>query len=370
LSQTYDHTISAAIGALKDAFQARDNASRSSVADKVTDLFVLSAPGFNETHIALFDQVIGMLASAIEVRARARLSEKLADIDNAPPGVVRMLSQDEIVVARPVLSRSSRLSEGDLVAAARHGGRDHMLAISERRNLAEPVTDVLVSEGDRVVVNSVASNPTARFSNKGYDTLISKSHVDELLQAALGRRSDIPPRHMAMLFELAKRSARDRLQGEAGPSGRRQVSQAINMSARDIVAETVASSEAFKLAVQEVTALVQDNALSEAKVADFARIKKTDHVTCSMAYLAQLPLSMIERAMATSDNDLLLIISRSIGLQWATVRLLFQLRTVNKPGNTQLDALAENYSKLTVATAQRVLRFLHARESASGQNRA
>jgi uncharacterized protein (DUF2336 family) len=370
LSQTTSHSLSAALGAMKEAFQVKDPAARSAVADKVTDLFVLHAPGFNETHVALFDQVIGMLASAIEVRARARLSERLADVPNAPPDVVRMLSTDEIVVARPVLSRSVRLSDSDLVAAARQGGRDHMLAISERRHLSEPVTDVLVAEGDRVVVNSVASNPSARFSTKGYDALIAKSHVDELLQAALGRRNDIPPRHMAMLFELAKRAARDRLQGETGPAGRRQVTQAINMSARDIAVETAASSEAFKKAVQEVSALAQDNALSEAKVADFARLKQHDHVICSMAYLAQLPLSMIERAMTSSDNDLLLIIAQSIGLNWATVRLLFQLRTANKPSIAQLDVLNESYRKLSAATAQRVLRFLHARESASGQNRA
>lgn len=369
MAQTNDNPLSSALGDLQVAFQAKDAAGRSTVADKVTDLFVLSAPGFNETHIALFDQVIGMLASAIEIRARARLSEKLADIDNAPPGVVRMLSRDEIVVARPVLSRSSRLSDKDLVDAALHGGRDHMLAISERRNLTEPVTDVLVAEGDRVVVNSVASNPTARFSAKGYDALISRSHADELLQAALGRRNDIPPRHMAMLFELAKRAARDRLQGETGLSGNRMISQAVNMSARAIAAETVARSEAYRMAVREVTALAQENALSEITVADFARHKKPDHAICGMAYLAQLPLSMIERAMTTSDNDLLLIISRSIGLNWTTVRLLFLMRTANKPSHTQLETLAESYAKLTVTTAQRVLRFLHARESAGGQIR-
>jgi uncharacterized protein (DUF2336 family) len=366
LSQTTSSTTAAALNSLQEAFEAKDFAQRADAADKITDLFILGAPGFSDTHIALFDQVIGMLASAIEIRARARLSEKLADVDNAPPDVVRKLSRDEIVVARPVLSRSPRLTDADLVEAARHGGRDHMLAISERRNLTEPVTDVLVNEGDRVVVNSVASNPTARFSAKGYDALIAKSKADELLQAALGRRNDIPARHMAMLFELAKRAARERLQGETGASTRRTISQAVNSSARDIAAETVARSEAYRLAVQDVTALVQSNALSETTLAEYARGKQMDHAICAVAYLAKLPLSMIERALTTSDNDLLLIVSRSIDLAWTTVRLLFLMRTDNKPAPRQLETLAENYAKLTSATAQRVLRFLHARENAGG----
>ncbi|MGL4636168.1 MAG: DUF2336 domain-containing protein [Beijerinckiaceae bacterium] len=369
MSQTTHKSTEAALSSLQSAFEAKDFAERADAAEKITDLFIMGAANFSDTHVALFDQVIGMLAAAIEIRARARLSEKLADVENAPPEVVRKLSRDEIVVARPVLARSPRLTEEDLVEAARHGGRDHMLAISERRNLTEPVTDVLVNEGDRVVVNSVASNPTARFSAKGYDALIAKSKADELLQAALGRRNDIPARHMAMLFELAKRAARERLQGEIGSSGRRTISQAVNISARDIAAETVARSEAYRFAVQEVSALVQDNALSELILVDYARAKQMDHAICAVAYLAKLPLNMIERALTTGDNDLLLIISRSINLSWATVRLMLLMRTDHKPTPRQLDTLSESYTKLTSTTAQRVLRFLHARETA-GSNKA
>jgi uncharacterized protein (DUF2336 family) len=233
-----------ALNELTVALANKDEAARSATLDKITDLFLAGAPGFSEVHVAVFDQVIGLLSEAIEVRARALLSEKLADVANAPSGVVRKLSRDEIAVARPVLARSPILTEKDLVDAARHGGRDHMLAISERRDLSEPITDVLVNEGDRVVVNAVASNPSARFSHKGYDTLIAKSRADELLQAALGRRSDIPQRHMSVLFELAKTAARERLQGELDNSRRRAVSNAVNASARDIAAETLAKSEA------------------------------------------------------------------------------------------------------------------------------
>jgi uncharacterized protein (DUF2336 family) len=37
---------------------------------------------------------------------------------------MRRLAKDEIAVARPVLARSPRLSDDDLIAAARVGGRD------------------------------------------------------------------------------------------------------------------------------------------------------------------------------------------------------------------------------------------------------
>jgi uncharacterized protein (DUF2336 family) len=353
-----------ALNELKAAFEAKDEATRAGTLDRITDLFVIGAPAFNESHVALFDQVIGLLADAIETRARARMAEKLSDVPNAPPVLIRKLSKDEIVVARPILARSPRLTDRDLVDAARHGGRDHMLAISERRDLSEPVTDVLVEEGDRVVVNAVASNPTARFSSKGYDALIAKSRADDLLQAALGRRNDIPQRHMAVLFELAKTAARERLQSDPGAS-RRAVAQAVHASARDIAEETRARSEAYKQAVQDVSALVQMNGLAEPVLLDYARHGQSDHAVIALSYLGKLPLAMVERAALSQDNDALLIIGRAISLQWATVRALFQMRTEHKPSGRLLEQLSENYAKLTAATAQRVLRFLHARDSAA-----
>jgi uncharacterized protein (DUF2336 family) len=353
-----------ALNDLRTAFAAKDEAAREATVEKITDLFVTGAPRFSESHVALFDQVIGLLAEAIEIRARARLSERLADVENAPPILVRKLSRDEIVVARPVLARSPRLTDKDLVDAARFGGRDHMLAISERRDLSEPVTDVLVEEGDRVVVNAVASNPTARFSAKGYDALITRSRADDLLQAALGRRNDIPQRHMAVLFELAKKAARERLQNDHGGVARKTVSEAVNASARDLAAETKARSEAYKLAVQQVSALMQDNTLSESVLLDYARQGMVDHAVVGLSYLSKLPLSMAERAVVSAETDALLIISRSINMAWTTVRALFAMRQEYKPSSRQLEQLAESYGKLTPATAQRVLRFLHARESA------
>jgi uncharacterized protein (DUF2336 family) len=346
---------------------ARDDVSRVSAANKVTDLFIAQAPLFSDSHIALFDQVISVLADAIEVRARARLADRLADVPNAPPNIIRRFSQDEIAVARPVLTRSARLTDQDLIAAARGGGRDHMLAISERRDLAEPVTDVLVSEGDRVVVNAVANNPTARFSETSYDALVNRSGEDELLQAAIARRRDIPARHMSVLFELAKKAARQRLESEIAQVSRRAVRDAVNTSARDIAAETLAMSDSYKEAVPVVTALMQQNKLDDAAIADFARRAQMAHVICGLAVLGQTPVSLPERAIAAADHDLLLILSRSMDLSWPTVRAMLSMRKEHKPGPRQFETLADSYGKLTRPTAERLLRYLHARENVAAR---
>ncbi len=360
-------SFAASVVEFAEAVAAKDDAARSQTAHRITDLFIANAAMFSESHIALFDQVISLLAEAIEVRARARLSDRLADVPNAPPGVIRRFAKDEIVVARPVLARSAQLSDTDLIDAARARGRDHMLAISERKDLTERVTDVLVGEGDRVVVNAVASNPSARFSDLTYDMLVSRSTSDELLQAAMVRRRDIPPKHMAVLFELAKKAARERLQNEIAQVSRRAVRDAVNSSARDIAAETLAMSDSYKEAVAEITALMQNGALGDAAVGEFARRGRAAQVVCALAALSKAPVSLPERAVMAGDHDLLLILAKATELSWVTVKFIMCIRKESKPGPRQMEQFAESYAKLAPQTAERLLRYLHAREAVSAK---
>lgn len=352
------------------ALDGRDPEARARSADRVADLFVAQAQSFNDKHVALFDQVIGLLADAIEMRARARLAEKLADVPNAPPGVMRRLANDDIAVARPVLARSARLSDADLIAAARARGRDHMLAISERANLSDSVTDVLVTEGDRVVVNAVAANPTANFSEKSYDALVARSAADALLHAAIARRRDIPTRHMSALFDLAKKAARERLQSDLAQASRRAVRDAVNASARDIAAETLDRRIELDAAMTETAELMERGKLDAAALAHMARLGREPQAVCALAVLAQVDPAMADRAIGKGDHDLLLTIARSIELPWETVRSLMSILKERKPGPQQMGVLADTYQRLAQSTAQRLLRYIQTREAvgAAGQS--
>ena len=137
------------------------NDVRADILSRLTDLFLATAVHMDEEQVGVFDVVIGRLSRAIELRARVELSERIAPVPNAPSGVVRQLALDEIAVARAVLVQSPRLTDQDLVAISAAKGRDHMLAITERPGLGEPVTDFLILRGGRVVTHAVAANQTA-----------------------------------------------------------------------------------------------------------------------------------------------------------------------------------------------------------------
>jgi uncharacterized protein (DUF2336 family) len=107
------------IDELEAALASGSNAQRIAMLSRITDLFVEGASRYSESQVNLFDEVIVKLVGAIEAKARAKLSGRLAPVQNAPRGVIRMLAfDDDIEVARPVLTTSERLEEADLVANA------------------------------------------------------------------------------------------------------------------------------------------------------------------------------------------------------------------------------------------------------------
>src|SRR5215470_4932449 len=100
---------------------------------RVADLFMGLAPRCNDEQIDLFDDVFAHLTGEIEISALAELGRRLADCDKAPPQLMQQLAGDErIAVAGPVLARSVRLTETDLVDIARRASQPHLMAISAR----------------------------------------------------------------------------------------------------------------------------------------------------------------------------------------------------------------------------------------------
>src|SRR5436190_20604122 len=152
------------------------SARRAEMLRRVTDLFIGQSPQYSNDEIALFDEVIGMLAAEIETAARITLATQLAPIPNAPQKIInRLATDDAIEVARPVLAHSDRVDETTLIQSAMMRSQQHLLAICRRRTISERITDVLIARGERQVLAGLAGNPGAQISEHGYSTLVNRS---------------------------------------------------------------------------------------------------------------------------------------------------------------------------------------------------
>src|SRR6266403_453268 len=196
---------------LDDAVARGTAESRERALWHATDLLI--AGRYSDDEIWTFGEVIGRLADEIEVAARAQLSRRLANFDNAPINIIHKLAfDDSIDVAGPVLRESEQLDDNALIANATTKSQSHLLAISQRKSIGETVTDVLVARGDQHVVNSVASNAGARFSDFGFLHMVKRAEGDSILAEQLGLRRDIPRRVFQQLIAKASEDVKKRLE--------------------------------------------------------------------------------------------------------------------------------------------------------------
>ncbi len=231
-------SYSSLIPELEDVIQQGSPERRAETLKRITAFFLDGASRFNEDHVRLFDEVFSRLITEIETKARSELSHRLAPVGNAPVDVVRRLAQDDdIAVAGPVLKQSPRLAETDLVDIAQTKSQAHLLAISERPGIAEPVTDVLVRRGGREVVHRVADNRDARFSNDSFFTLVDRAEKDGVLAEKVGLRPDIPPRLLRDLLLKATEMVQQRLFASAKPETQAEIRRVLAKVSHEVAAK-------------------------------------------------------------------------------------------------------------------------------------
>jgi uncharacterized protein (DUF2336 family) len=339
--------------------------ARAAAIARISDLFLRGAAHFEAQHVAIFDDVLTGLISTSEREARAALAVRLSELGNAPPGLMRHLArEDEIKIAGPVLSRSPQIDDATLVEVARMKGQAHLAAISTRATLPTVVTDVIVRRGDRDIVRAVAQNSGARFSTSGYSGLIKRAADDGILALTVGQRDDISPASLKDLLTSSVDIVRRRLREAAKPDRKVAISKAMVEISGAPKAQL--AQRDFAPAQREILALHQAGGLDEAALLRFSREHRYEHAVAALSVMSGVRISSVDQLVLGDRYDPILILGKSIGLEWATVRTLIVLRL--GPGKTpsapDIEEARVNFERLSPTTAVRVLAFWRAREAA------
>jgi uncharacterized protein (DUF2336 family) len=347
---------------LEAALASGTNVRRIEMLTRITDLFVGGAPRFSEDQIGLFDDVMVRLVATIEAKARAKLAHRLALITNAPASVINMLAfDDNIEVARPVLSHSERIGERELLANAASKSQQHLAAIARRKSLSEAVTDVLVERGDRDVVRSVVKNSGARFSDAGFRMLVKRSDGDDALATEVGRRSDIPRPHFLTLLEKASGAVRARLAAE-NPLAAAAVEGVVAEVVGGIRSDARNASADFAAAQAEVERQNRIRRIGEAEVHQYARERKFEETAIALSILCDTPIDVVERALLDPGAEIALILAKVAGLSSTTTKAILLLRAADRGMSaSDLDRALASFNRLQPETARRVLGFFRTR---------
>jgi uncharacterized protein (DUF2336 family) len=348
---------------LEDVIAHGTRQKRAEMLQRTTALFVHGSSRYSDEQVDLFDSIFGLLIAEIETKARAELSGHLAPLDNAPANVVRTLALDDnIDVAGPVLKLAKRLQETDLVDLARTKSQAHLHAISQRPALGEAVTDVLVRRGDREVARRVAGNHGARISENGFVRLVERAENDGILAEKVGLRPDIPLKVFRKLLTEATAVVHERLLAAASPELQSEIRLVLDKVSGEVAARV--GPRDYRTAQRVVLGLMQAGRMNVSVLAGFADERKYEETVVALAALAKVPIKIADRLMAGERPDPVLILCKAADMSWPTVKtVLVSWAEANETSVHGLDTALGNYERLSVSTAQRVVRFWQVKQS-------
>jgi len=330
---------------------------------QITDLFIETAPRVSEAQTGVFDDVFEQLTREIELKAVRELSERVASVENAPERLIRRLAHDDAIeISGPVLERSDRLGEDELVAIARTKSQAHLAAIAGRAELGEQVTGVLVERGDMIVARKVASNSGARFSETSLQSLVDRASDDGDLANAVARRRELSPAMFRAMLERATDQVRARLLDSAPPPTAKLINKILAEVSQTVETETVTKRD-YAVAREIVMAMHKKERIAVTNLVQFAKGGKLEEMAVTLSLLTGVPVEIIDRFIDDPTDDPILLVCKAIDLDWSTALAVLAGKLGTREVHDSRAGEAEKkYRKLSISSAQRVLRFWQARE--------
>ena len=343
---------------------------RAEMARHLTDLFLVNAEQYSDAEIALIDDVFVRLVVTVEESSRALLAIRLGPMSKAPPKILRALACDDTIdVASPILIQSEQLDDSVLIECAMTKSQEHLLSISRRKTLAAVVTDVLVERGDQQILLSTARNAGARFSDKGFATLVKRSDGDDQLAQCVGTRADLPPQLFERLLQAASESVRSKLTAE-NPKARPVIDQVVAGVAGRIKTQAKVQSPHYATAQVRVETMNLSGQLDAARLDIFARAGQFEETVVALALLSNMPTDVVERKVNDEHAEFLLVMAKAIGLSWATTKIILELRAGKALRSANdIEQCSKAFQRLNPSTAKEILAFHRMREQSAAKRR-
>ncbi len=282
--------------------------------------------GLTPAEADLYDAAVCELVRGEPTPVRARVSRRIARAAAGPVRCALLFAHDrEAAVAAPVLCHSPLVPDPVLVALAWSRGQAHLSAIARRRDLAAPVSDMVLARGAAPVLRALAANDTARLSQDGLERLAHLSRADPGVRAALERRPDMP--------------------GEL----RRDLGMPVPDEADPLAEEAVEAAADWLLSLR---------AVREPRESDVARALREDamaRVAALVAHLARDEASETVAAFRARALDALLLLLRVAGIGWPLAERILRRRL---GGGAPIGVQQAAYAGLSRRSAERALRAL------------
>jgi uncharacterized protein (DUF2336 family) len=189
----------------------RSPEGRAALVAAVSEMFYGGERALDPSERRLMADILKRLIGEVEKSVRKDLAERLADRADAPSDVIWLLANDAAEIAYPVLSRSSLLSDDDLLHVVRKHTLEHRKAIARRNPVSERLSFALLAAREENVAAVLLANSNARIGDAAYTVLADMAQIYESLHTPLLRRSDLPLEVARKVYWLVSAALRQHL---------------------------------------------------------------------------------------------------------------------------------------------------------------
>lgn len=341
--------------------------------EEISDLFLAPDSETNENEAELMGDIMHRLITDVEMQVRRSLSERLADVPDAPRELITSLANDEIEVAAPVLARSGVLNDADLVEIVRHRSQEHLMAVARREAVSEDVSDALVDHGQEDVIETLLNNHSALISRRAVSYLAAESKRVDSYQRPLLARPDIPASVAYDMFDWVSKALRQHILStyDLDESTIDEALEDAKATALGDEMENPAPSEAEKL----VARLESAGQLTENFLVQTMRDGRIDVFITALARKCNVKSRTARRIFFDRGEEGLAIACKASGFERSTYASMLMLKhkadkNTKVMAATTVERMLSTYNSLTQQNAQRVLRFWNIRERESGAQAA
>ncbi len=331
---------------------------RRELLEEVADLFIDDSGAMNSREAGLADEILTKVAHDVEMKVRAGLAERFASSASAPPTLLRMLANDEIEVAAPILEESRALNEADLVAIVRSKGQAHMMAVTRREEIPEAVSDVLVERGDDNVLVNLVQNAGAQISRGGMETLVARSENASALQEPLVKRGDLPADLMHDMYFWVSSQLKDYILTQADMD--ESVIDDVLEETRVSLAQEIEDYDAkMRKGLRVVLRRERERKLNEDFMVQSLRQGEREVFVAAFSRLAEIDLQTADRVLSDRSAEAVAVACKASQFDLSTFSAIVLLADAD--GTTRKGAevadLLELYNKIPDAAAKRAMRF-------------
>ena len=308
---------------------------RQTVIRVMTDLFVHDDENMSDRERTLHEGVLAGLISESGMTMRKEVSERLANLRYAPKKVIQYLANDDIAVARTILTHSPALSDDDLTKIVNTTTTEHRVAIASRPRLDNSLVSALIAIGEDDVFEAIARNSGAKINEISLACIAARSQHNAGLAEALTNREDLRSGALSGLFWAGNPTMREKILDLVSPA---------------------AEKDGLALAPIRIGSEAE-RATALAGLASLLTARKKDDFQRFMAQLLSLSQTLMARIMNDPEGEPFTVACKAAGFKsesFTTLLLLYNPAV--SESIKRVFALSGLYERITPATSWH---FLH-----------